>query len=120
MIEVGTRPLAMAQWVLHQVAQCLAPACLPLFLTDGYKAYATALLTHCGPWVQPPRRQDKGPHPKPALDAAARAAVCAGDQNDPQAPVTSTIKWQILRHILAVPSTSFLAISHHAWRRFRA
>jgi len=33
-------------------------------------------------------------------------------------PVTSTIKWQILRHILAVPSTSFLAVSHHAWRRF--
>ncbi len=60
-IEVGTRTLAMAQWVLHQVAQCLAPACLPLFLTDGYKEYATALLTHCGHWVQPPRRQDKGP-----------------------------------------------------------
>src|SRR6266702_2621045 len=55
----------MAQWVLHQVAQCLAPACLPLFLTDGYKAYATALLTHCGQWVQPPRRQDQGPPPKP-------------------------------------------------------
>src|SRR5438874_12821409 len=55
----------MAQWVLHQVAQCLAPACLPLFLTDGFKEYATALLTHCGQWVQPPRRQDQGPHPKP-------------------------------------------------------
>jgi hypothetical protein len=64
-IEVGTRTLAMAQWVLHQVAQGLAPACLPLFLTDGYKEYATALLTHVGQWVQPPRRQDKGPHPKP-------------------------------------------------------
>ena len=24
-----------------------------------------ALLTHFGPWVQPPRRQDKGPAPKP-------------------------------------------------------
>src|SRR5919198_3602861 len=53
-IEVGTRTLAMAQWVLHQVAQCLAPACLPRFLTDGYKEYATALLTHFGQWVQPP------------------------------------------------------------------
>src|SRR5207302_54922 len=50
-IEVGTRTLAMAQWVLHQVAQCLAPACLPLFLTDGYKEYATALLTHFGQWA---------------------------------------------------------------------
>lgn len=65
-IEVGTRTLAMAQRVLHQVAQCLAPACLPLFLTDGYKEYATALLTHCGQWVQPPRRQATGPPPSRA------------------------------------------------------
>src|SRR5499426_3066417 len=64
-IEVGTRTLAMAQRVLHQVAQCLAPACLPLCLTDGYKEYATALLTHFGQWVQPPRRQATGPPPKP-------------------------------------------------------
>jgi IS1 family transposase len=64
-IEVGTRTLGMAQRVLHQVAQCLAPACLPLFLTDGYKEYATALLTHFGQWVQPPRRQAQGPAPKP-------------------------------------------------------
>src|SRR6516164_3810481 len=27
--------------------------------------YMTALLTHYGYWVQPPRRQDKGPTPKP-------------------------------------------------------
>src|SRR5437879_10425971 len=32
---------------------------------DGFTEYATALLTHFGQWVQPPRRQDKGPHPKP-------------------------------------------------------
>jgi IS1 family transposase len=64
-IDVGERTLAMAQGVVHQVVQRLAPACLPLFLTDGYKEYATALLTHFGQWVQPPRRQDKGPHPKP-------------------------------------------------------
>ena len=64
-IDVGERTLAMAQGVVHQVGQRLAPACLPLFLTDGYKEYATALLTHFGQWVPPPRRQDKGPHPKP-------------------------------------------------------
>ena len=64
-IDVGERTLAMAQGVVHQVVQRLAPACLPLFLTDGYKEYATALLTHFGQWVPPPRRQDKGPHPKP-------------------------------------------------------
>ena len=64
-IDVGNRTLAMAQRVVHQVAQVLAPDCAPLFLTDGFRAYLTALLTHYGYWVQPPRRQDKGPAPKP-------------------------------------------------------
>ena len=36
-IEVGTRTLAMAQRVLHQVVQCIAPHCVPLFLSDGFK-----------------------------------------------------------------------------------
>ena len=64
-INVGDRTLAMAQRVVHQVVQVLAPGCVPLFLTDGFTEYATALLTHFGQWVQPPRRQDQGPHPKP-------------------------------------------------------
>jgi len=64
-IDVGNRTLAMAQRVVHQVAQVLAPDCAPLFLTDGFREYLTALLTHYGHWVQPPRRQDKGPTPKP-------------------------------------------------------
>jgi hypothetical protein len=55
----------MAQRLVHQVLQVLAPDCVPLFLTDGFKAYTMALLTHFGQWVQPPRRQDKGPAPKP-------------------------------------------------------
>ena len=55
----------MAQRMLHQVAQVLAPDCAPLFLTDGFREYLTALLTHYGYWVQPPRRQAKGPLPKP-------------------------------------------------------
>src|SRR5437870_1085181 len=64
-IDVGDRTLAMAQGVVHQVVQVLAPGCVPLFLTDGFKEYTTALLAHYGQWVQPPRRQDKGPTPKP-------------------------------------------------------
>src|SRR3989441_7311063 len=64
-IDVGDRTLAMAQGMVHQVAQVLAPGCVPLFLTDGLKAYAMALLTHFGYWVQPPRRQATGPAPKP-------------------------------------------------------
>ena len=64
-IDVGHRTLALAQRVVHQVAQVLAPGCTPLFLTDGFKDYLTALLTHYGQWVQRPRRHDKGPAPKP-------------------------------------------------------
>jgi IS1 family transposase len=64
-IDVGDRTLAMAQRVVHQVVQVLAPGCVPLFLTDGFKEYATALLTHFGQWVQPERRQATGPAPKP-------------------------------------------------------
>jgi IS1 family transposase len=64
-VDVGCRTLAMAQRVVHQVTRVLAPGCVPLFLTDGLKDYGTALLTHFGFWMQPERRQDKGPMPKP-------------------------------------------------------
>src|SRR5262249_23044778 len=62
-IDVGTRTLAMAQRVVHQVVPVLAPDCVPLVLTDGFSEYLTALLTHYGHWVQPERRQGKGPNP---------------------------------------------------------
>jgi IS1 family transposase len=64
-VDVGSRTLAMAQRVVHQVTQVLAPHCIPLFLTDGFKEYRTAILAHFGSWMQPERRQDKGPMPKP-------------------------------------------------------
>jgi hypothetical protein len=64
-IAVGTRTLEMAQWVVHQVTQVLAPDCIPLVLTDGLKDYGMALLTHFGYWRQPERRQATGPMPKP-------------------------------------------------------
>jgi IS1 family transposase len=64
-IDVGARTLGLAQRVVHQVAQVLAPDCAPLFLTDGFREYMTALLTHYGQWVQPPRCQATGPTPKP-------------------------------------------------------
>jgi IS1 family transposase/transposase-like protein len=64
-VEVGSRTLAMAQRVVHQVTAMLARDCVPLFVTDGFKDYATALLTHFGQWRQPERRQERGPMPKP-------------------------------------------------------
>src|SRR2546428_7007690 len=64
-IDVGTRTLAMAQCVVHQVVEVLAPGCVPLFLTDGYKDYFTAILSHFGMWIQLERKQGQGPAPKP-------------------------------------------------------
>src|SRR6266403_3647787 len=64
-IDVGDRTLAMAQSVVHQIVQVLAPGCIPLFLTDGFKEYTRALLTHYGQWVQPERCRATGPAPKP-------------------------------------------------------
>ena len=63
-VDVGSRTLAMAQRVVHQVTEVVAPGCVPLFLTDGLKDYATALLTHFGQWMHPERRQERGPMPK--------------------------------------------------------
>jgi IS1 family transposase len=64
-VQVGERTLAMAQAVLHQIAQLLAPGCVPLFLRDGYPNYLPAIVSHFGHWVQPPRRQDRSPAPRP-------------------------------------------------------
>lgn len=64
-IDVGPRPWARAQRGVHRLVQMLAPECVPLFLTDGCKDYATAWLTHCGFWMQPQRRRDPGPASTP-------------------------------------------------------
>src|SRR4249920_1300670 len=64
-LNMGDRTLEMAQRVVHQVVQVLAPGGVPLFLTDGFREYMTAFLAHYGHWMQPERRQDKGPRPKP-------------------------------------------------------
>jgi IS1 family transposase len=47
-LDVGERTQARAQRFVHHVAQVLAPDCAPLFVTDGFREYLTALLTHYG------------------------------------------------------------------------
>jgi transposase-like protein len=54
-VDVGDRTVAMAQRLVHQVTQVLVPECAPLFLTDGFREYVTALVTHYGRWIQPER-----------------------------------------------------------------
>jgi hypothetical protein len=63
--RVGERSQAMAQAVLHQIAELLAPGCVPLFLSDGNPSYLPAIVRHFGHWVKPPRRHAKGSAPKP-------------------------------------------------------
>jgi len=62
-IDVGPRTLAMAQGIVHHVVRVLAPDCLPLCLTDGFKEYGTALFSHFGYWVLPERQRAQGPAP---------------------------------------------------------
>lgn len=62
---VGDRSLSMAQLLIHAVVQVLAPDCVPLFTTDQWAPYATALLTHFGHWVEIPRRYPRGRPPSP-------------------------------------------------------
>ena len=64
-VQEGDRTLAMAQAILHQIVQLLAPGCVPLFLSDGNPTYLPAIVAHFGHWVQLPRRQARGPAPKP-------------------------------------------------------
>ncbi|HEY5865096.1 MAG TPA: hypothetical protein VI542_06020 [Candidatus Tectomicrobia bacterium] len=64
-VQVGERTLAMAHAVVHRIAQLVAPGGVPLFLSDGYPNYLTAIVTHFGHWVQSLRRQARGPAPKP-------------------------------------------------------
>src|SRR5215831_7526342 len=111
-VDVGDRTLAMAQRVVHQVVQVLAPGCVPLFLTDGFKEYTTALLTHYGHWVQPIRRQAQGPVPKP------RWMPLPGLR---YAQVIKTVRWRRLVHVChRVVFGTFEAIQQvlaaHGWQ----
>ena len=57
--EVGPRTTPMAQSLVHQVVKRLKGGCVPLFLTDGYRGYETALLSHYGQWLSPENGQRK-------------------------------------------------------------
>ena len=62
---IGDRSQALAQRLVHAVVEILTSDCIPLFISDQWSAYQTALLTHFGHWVQIPRRGNYGRHPKP-------------------------------------------------------
>lgn len=51
---LGPRTTEAAMQFVHQLAQVLAPNCLPAFTTDGLRAYSCALTAHFGQWMQEP------------------------------------------------------------------
>lgn len=49
---LGSRTQAMAHQLVHEIAQRLAPGCLPAFSSDGLALYLFALTAHFGEWTQ--------------------------------------------------------------------
>jgi IS1 family transposase len=52
-LALGPRTQGLAHQLVHEVAQRLAPGCLPVFSSDGLALYFYALTAHFGEWVQP-------------------------------------------------------------------
>jgi len=48
----GARTQALAHQLVHEVAQRLAPGCMPVFSSDGLALYFYALTAQLGAWVQ--------------------------------------------------------------------
>jgi transposase-like protein len=66
-VDCGPRTQEMAATLIAQVVARVRP--LPVFLTDGWKAYTAALLQVCGVLYRPRRRGKVGRKPKPRLAA---------------------------------------------------
>jgi transposase-like protein len=66
-VDCGPRTQAMAATLIAPVVARVRP--LPVFLTDGWKAYTAALLHVCGVLYRPRRRGKVGRKPKPRLAA---------------------------------------------------
>jgi len=49
---LGPRTQALAHQLVREVAQRLAPGCLPVFSSEGLSLYFYALTAHFGEWVQ--------------------------------------------------------------------
>jgi hypothetical protein len=91
-LDVGERTLAMAQQLVHHVRQVLAPGCVPLFLSDGLKEYATALLTHWGTGCPASTGKAQVPLPSPA---GCRGQSCSMPKSSKR---TAAVAWSTCVH----------------------
>jgi hypothetical protein len=118
-LTVGDRTRAVAPGVVPPGVQVLAPGGVPRCLTAGVQASAPALLTHVGPWVQPPRRQATGPVPTPRGRPWPPAALRPGDQRHaPAAPGPGAPSRRVRRPVCrrAGPRRAELAPQHRLHR----
>jgi IS1 family transposase len=51
-LYLGPRTHLSAQTVMHSLRQILSPGCVPLFTSDGFNVYFSALTAHVGHWLQ--------------------------------------------------------------------
>jgi hypothetical protein len=56
-LQVGGRTQEMAYCVVHELKHRLAPACVPVFSSDGLKHYFYALTAHFGRWEKGERKR---------------------------------------------------------------
>ena len=56
-LRLGSRTQNAAHAVIHELQQRLAPACVPVFTSDGLNLYFYALTAHFGAWVEGRGRQ---------------------------------------------------------------
>jgi IS1 family transposase len=54
-LHLGDRKTDDAFALLHQLKSCLKSDWVPLFLSDGWRAYFYAITAHFGSWFRPPR-----------------------------------------------------------------
>ena len=59
LLHLGPRTQHAAHLFIHSLRQLLAPACLPLFTSDGLNVYFYALTAHFGHWLEVGRRWRK-------------------------------------------------------------
>lgn len=67
-ILIGDRETEQAVGVLSRFKACLVAGCLPVLTSDQLPHYVQAILQVFGRWVQPKRKGNRGPHPKPRLE----------------------------------------------------
>jgi hypothetical protein len=71
-LHLGPRTQQAAHLFIHSLRQMLAPACLPLFTSDGLNVYFSALTAHFGHW------REMGGRGRKALQWQVAAGLISG------------------------------------------